>query len=168
MTLKITDTGSLALTEAELNMMQRLLDAHDRGGFYMAFNAMTDSAEASLQGRISTFSGPVGGVALGANRLGQWFANLDGTQDPYPGIYLQSQAVAQSALNFIRADINASSDNEGLLTDSQFFQSAQAAWNATSAAEYFPANILAAEAAASSIGTVRSWPLFVVPSMPPV
>lgn len=34
MTLKVTDTGSLALTEAELNMMQRLLDAHDRGAFY--------------------------------------------------------------------------------------------------------------------------------------
>jgi hypothetical protein len=31
MTLKITDKGRLALTDAELNIMQRLLDAHDRG-----------------------------------------------------------------------------------------------------------------------------------------
>ena len=39
-------------------------------GFYMAYTAMTDSAEAGLQSRISTFSGSVGGAAFGANRLG--------------------------------------------------------------------------------------------------
>lgn len=55
---------NLALTKAELDALQAFLKAHDRGGFYMLYNAMTDSAEASLQSRIATFSGNVGGAAL--------------------------------------------------------------------------------------------------------
>jgi hypothetical protein len=70
-TFIVTSTGRLALTAAEQQLMQDFLNAHDRGGFYMVYNAMTDSAEASLQGRIATFSGNVGGAALVANRLAQ-------------------------------------------------------------------------------------------------
>jgi hypothetical protein len=68
-TPKQTEDGRTQLTAAEQKLLQVLLDAHDRAGFYMAYNAMTDSAEASLQSRISTFSGLVGGAALAANRF---------------------------------------------------------------------------------------------------
>ena len=61
----------LALTEEEQKLLTDLLNAQDRGGFYMVYNAMTDTAESSLQSRISTFSGGVGGAALSANRLAQ-------------------------------------------------------------------------------------------------
>ena len=65
----VAPNGEAALTEKEVAVLQALSDAHDRGGFYMAYNAMFDSDEAALQSRVATFSGPVGGVALGANRL---------------------------------------------------------------------------------------------------
>lgn len=38
----ITKDGELALTEAEVAMLQALLTAHDRGAFYMTYNAMTN------------------------------------------------------------------------------------------------------------------------------
>ena len=40
-----SNVGSVALTVSEQALLQDLLDSHDRGGFYMAYNAMTDSAE---------------------------------------------------------------------------------------------------------------------------
>jgi hypothetical protein len=49
--LSITDDGKVSLTTAELDMLENLLAAHDRGGFYMAYNAITDSAEAALQSK---------------------------------------------------------------------------------------------------------------------
>ena len=58
------ENGSLALTATELDVMQAMLDQHDRGGFYTFYNAISDSDQISLQGRISTFSGPAGGVAF--------------------------------------------------------------------------------------------------------
>ena len=69
--LIFTPLVNLALTKAERDALLGFLKAHDRGGFYMLYNAMTDSKEASLQSRISTFSGNVGGAALAANRLAQ-------------------------------------------------------------------------------------------------
>ena len=63
-TPNFTADGKMELTASEHKIMQQLLDAHDRGGFYMVYEAMTDSTEAGLQSRISTFSGNVGGAAL--------------------------------------------------------------------------------------------------------
>ena len=69
-----------ALTERELSILQGLLDVNDRGGFYSVLNAQFAAVDpdllgtfggdaASLQGRIATFTGPVGGIAFAANRL---------------------------------------------------------------------------------------------------
>jgi hypothetical protein len=44
--LIFTSSGILALSTEEQNVMRDFLDAHDRAGFYMAYNAMTDSEEA--------------------------------------------------------------------------------------------------------------------------
>jgi hypothetical protein len=61
---ELTNDRRVKLTTVETDMLQLLLDAHDRGGFYMAYNAMTDSAEAGLQSRIATFSGNYGGITV--------------------------------------------------------------------------------------------------------
>ncbi|MDX8526939.1 hypothetical protein RFM68_20770 [Mesorhizobium sp. MSK_1335] len=67
----VAPNGEAALTDQEIDVLDRLLSVHDRGAFYMAYNAMFDSSEALLQTQISTFSGAVGGTALGPNRLVQ-------------------------------------------------------------------------------------------------
>jgi hypothetical protein len=41
--LIFTSSGILALSTEEQKVLQDFLDAHDRGGFYMAYSAMTDS-----------------------------------------------------------------------------------------------------------------------------
>lgn len=51
-----------------------------RGSFYLAYYAMTDSQEALLQAKISTFSGLVGGEAFAANRFLQDLYGQDGSQ----------------------------------------------------------------------------------------
>ena len=80
----VTPDGSrLALTEAELSMMQAMVDAQDRGGFYAVYNAMTDTDQSSMQGRISTFVDQGGGAAYVANRLMQDTFAPDG----YDGIF---------------------------------------------------------------------------------
>ncbi len=133
-TPNFTTDGKMELTDSELKIMQQLLDAHDRGGFYMVYEAMTDSAEAGLQSRISTFSGGVGGVALAANRLDQ--VEYSGM---YPGIYYLSQKVAQSALSSIVA---AQTNSAGVLDDSKFYASAEKAWNDAGLLNLFPGNFL--------------------------
>ncbi len=67
---------TLVLTEAELKILEDLLATHDRAGYYIAYNAMVDEGllsfngdQASLQARISTFSGPAGGSAFVAERF---------------------------------------------------------------------------------------------------
>jgi hypothetical protein len=39
----------LVLTQQELDVLDSMLKAGDRAGFYLTYNAMTDSAEALLQ-----------------------------------------------------------------------------------------------------------------------
>jgi hypothetical protein len=46
--LIFTSSGILALSTEEQKVMRDFLDAHDRAGFYMAYNAMTDSEEAKI------------------------------------------------------------------------------------------------------------------------
>jgi hypothetical protein len=67
----VAPNGESALTAKEVTVLEALLDAHDRAGFYMAYNAMFDSGEALRQARVATFSSSVGAVAIGANRLRQ-------------------------------------------------------------------------------------------------
>ena len=147
----MTGDGRLALTDVEVTALQDMLDAHDRGGFYMAYNAMTDSNEAALQSRIATFTGPVGGVAFVSNRIVQsWIG--PGTSNPiYPGIYNLSQTVAQSALNFITERL---STDGGKIDDDRFFDSADKAWLDKGVHNYFPGNLLTlGNTAASTVAT---------------
>jgi hypothetical protein len=96
---------------------------------------MTDSAEASLQSRIATFAGPVGGAAMVANRFVQEAA------PGYPGIYVQSQNVAEEAFEAIR---QANTITAGQIDDEKFFKSAEKAWNDVGYLDYFPGNIITA------------------------
>ncbi|MGM5058406.1 calcium-binding protein [Rhizobium sp. 862_C5_N1_2] len=122
------DVHEAALTEQEMAVLQSLLDAHDRAGFYMTYQAMFDNPEAALQARISSFSGPVGGVALGANRLLQFaFGSDPGTGDLYPGIYNLSQRVAASAFSGIHSDLD--NGGSGNIDENQFFNTAVDAWS---------------------------------------
>jgi hypothetical protein len=45
----LSEDGTLRLTPQEVALMESFLDAHDRCGFYLVYNAMTDSAEAGLE-----------------------------------------------------------------------------------------------------------------------
>jgi putative aminopeptidase FrvX len=46
--LIFTSSGILALSTEEQKILTDFLDAHDRAGLYMAYNAMTDSEEAKI------------------------------------------------------------------------------------------------------------------------
>lgn len=130
---ELTTDDTVKLTTEEIDMLQSLLDAHDRGGFYMAYNAMTDSGEAGLQSRIATFTGLAGGAAMVANRI------VQETAPGYPGIYVLSQNVAQSGMDAIKS---ANDLSAGKITDDVFFKSAAAAWKDAGYPEYFPGNLL--------------------------
>jgi hypothetical protein len=100
----VAPNGESALTAQEVGVMEALVNAHDRAGFYTVYNAMMDSGEAMRQSRIASFSGFVGGVAYGANRLMQVIYGPGTGSDPeYSGIYFLSQKVAESALTTIKA-----------------------------------------------------------------
>src|SRR5690242_10811757 len=107
--------GSVALTQEELDALDSMLQAGDRAGFYLTYNAMTDSAEALLQAKIATFSGLVGGAAFAANRFLQDEFGIDGTEQPglYPGIYFLSQKVARAAYDAIVASVGGQGSGTG-------------------------------------------------------
>lgn len=146
--LKFTKIGNiLVLTGEEQALLDSLLKSHDRGAFYMVYNAMTDSKEASLQSRISTFSGSVGGAALAANRLAQVEDGPGTSKHTYPGMYVLSQLIAESAkkITYNKNDIGITArleENAGKITDDEFFNTAKAAWEAKGVHEYFPGNLL--------------------------
>jgi len=122
----VVRNGSVVLTEDELNVLDTMLQSGDRAGFYLTYNAMTDSAEALLQAKIATFSGLVGGAAFAANRFLQEEYGVDGTEQPdrYPGIYYLSQLVARSAYNAIAASADPNGSGTGKISDDTFFQTA--------------------------------------------
>ncbi|MFK0691153.1 hypothetical protein ACFX5Q_23570 [Mesorhizobium sp. IMUNJ 23033] len=141
----VAPNGEAGLTDREVAVLSGLADAHNRGGFYMAYNAMMDSGEASLQSRIATFSGPVGGVALASNRILQVVFGPGSDADPeYTGIYHLSQKVADAALDAIVNDLstgtNSDGSADGYITDEAFFNSAVKAWEGIET--YFPGNLL--------------------------
>jgi Ca2+-binding RTX toxin-like protein len=119
----------------EVNVMDILLSAGDRGSFYMLYNAMTDSYEAKLQAKIATFSDTVGGAAFAANRYLQDFNGSD-----YPGIYFLSQAVARAAYAEILNRTNAGT--QGFLSDADFFSTAAQAWEDVGVRNQFPGNLI--------------------------
>ena len=146
---KISSRRTLALTQQELDYLQQFLDAHDRAGFYIAYNALTSTEfvttfgdadfgkrEASLQAKIASFSEEVGAAAYLANRLLQEQHRDNG----YEGIYYLSQQVAQSAMDAILAD-RSSAGGDGLLTDKQFFNSAVDAWRINGVLAWFPGRL---------------------------
>lgn len=69
--LKFSSDSRVALTTAETDMLQSFLDTGDRGGFYIAYHAMTGNPEALLTAKISTFSEQTGGFAFSGNWLAQ-------------------------------------------------------------------------------------------------
>src|SRR5690242_13621626 len=101
---------TVKLSQQELDALTAVLSAGDRGSFYLTYAAMTDSNEAVLQAKISTFSGLVGGAAFAANRFLQDEYGVDGTvsDGKYPGIYFLSQQVALSGLDAIKASAGSS------------------------------------------------------------
>src|ERR1044071_413326 len=126
----ITRDQRVILTQEELDALKALLDAGDRGGFYMTYNAMTDSAEAMLQAKVATFSGLAGGAAFAANRFLQDQYGADGSESPdrYPGIYYLSQEVATSAYDAIRDSAASTGTGTGKIGDQEFFNTAVRAW----------------------------------------
>src|SRR5712664_479710 len=112
----IVRNGSVALTPEELDVLDSMLKAGDRAGFYIAYYSMTGSAQALLQAKIATFSGLTGGAAFAANRF------LQDNYSQYPGIYYLSQQVARSAYNAILA--SATNDGAGLISDDKMLESA--------------------------------------------
>jgi hypothetical protein len=130
----------VAMTAPELEALEQLVKSGDRAGFYLAYYGMTDSAEALMQSKIATFSGPVGGAAFAANRFlqDQYASNAD---LPYPGIYYLSQKVAVSAYNAIFADAGDDGTGTGKITEQAFFQSAKDAWIGEGIQPLFPGNL---------------------------
>jgi hypothetical protein len=98
--IKVTDLDRLALTKGELDALASIVHTGDRAGYDMAYYAMSGTSTVALEARIATFSGAVGGVAFGANRLlQQWFGPGSGATHQYPGIYFLSQRVAEHGLD---------------------------------------------------------------------
>ena len=65
--LGLSADGQLQITQTELDYLEKLLDANDRAGFYIAYYNMTGNNNAILQAQIATFSESVGGIAYVAN-----------------------------------------------------------------------------------------------------
>jgi hypothetical protein len=155
--LKFSSDSRVALSVAETNMLTAFLDAGDRGGFYMAYYAMTGNPEALLTAKVSTFSDQTGGFALASNWLMQDQyrsvapPNNSGNIN-YQGIYFLSQEVAKSSLAAIKADLNTDDkrmlndrvdfEHDGLVDQHRLFVSSFDAWVAKSNYTMFPGDFL--------------------------
>ena len=105
----ITKDGTAALSISEYDQLKLMLDSGDRTGFDMAYYAMTGTDAVVLEAKISSFSGAVGGVAFGANRLQQaWHGPGTGSTPEYLGVYYLSQQVAIEGLATIKASVDVS------------------------------------------------------------
>lgn len=121
-----------------------MVEAGDRGAFHYSYYLMSDTTDALLTAKISTFSETVGGTAYAANwLLAQQFGNGGVSDDPgasqYEGIYYLSQLVAETILTNAIADRNSESDEgSGFLNGTEHFQAAQQAWDDAGNPEQFP------------------------------
>ena len=150
----VTVTGNMKINDSEIEYLESLLRANDRGGYYMALFNMTGQEECLLQARIATFSDSVGGAAFVANILLQSFYNERGR---YPGVYFISQQVAERSLLFIERNIidnKKINENTGYLDRNTMFASAEDAWrnawkehdpNGLDISYQFPGNLLSSE-----------------------
>lgn len=89
--------NELKLTQAELHYLETYLLNFDRGGYYTANYNLTGSEGSILEGRISTFSGAVGGTAYVANIYLQDNYGAGRALESYKSIYVLSQKVAVSS-----------------------------------------------------------------------
>jgi RTX calcium-binding nonapeptide repeat (4 copies) len=141
------------LTPQELDYLQDLLDAGDRGGFYLAYYNMTGREQALIEGRVTTFSGVYGGSAYAANVF------LAASEPRYQiSVYAFSQLVAQSMYDFIEYDV-VQAHGTGDLCDARLRESATQAWVDQGMADVFPGNfldILKNQAQLSEAGT-EAW-----------
>lgn len=160
MKFRVTTNFTVGLSETELSRLKAMLDAGDRGGFYLAYHAMTGSDEALLTGKISTFSEPTGGIAYVSNWLMQQRFQPGGEPPlggdaPYLGIYALSQRVAQESFKAIRADANGEVYDvktgqdlkhdgvaDGVVSDQRLFNSSFNAWDLAPNKHMFPGNFL--------------------------
>ncbi len=144
--IKITSALQVSLTRSELDILDDLLAAGDRGAFHYVYANMSDVHDALLTTKISTFSETVGGVAFAAN----WYlqqaygpgGTLAGQSGEYPGIYKLSQAVANEIFKAIEAD--AQEEGAGVLTESAHISAANKAWADAGVNDQFPGNFLQA------------------------
>jgi hypothetical protein len=89
----------MKLTQTEIDYLQSFLNNFDRGGYYTANYNLTGSIGTILEGRVSTFSGAVGGTAYGANVFLQSNFGATTAASSYNSIYVISQDVALAMQN---------------------------------------------------------------------
>ncbi len=152
--INILNKNRMALTQAEVDILDGLVKAGDRAGFYVAYYGMTGNTEALLTARISTFSGLTGGTAYAAN----WLLNdkyknappTDTADARYKGIYFLSQEVARQSLRAIQDDLRSgvlrpeTYDNtpDGLVNENRLYVSSFDAWKSSNNYSMFPGHLL--------------------------
>jgi hypothetical protein len=83
--VSIGDDGNVALTEQELDVLDQLLEAGDRGAFHYTYSQFADNDDARLTAKISTFTDLTGGTAFASNAYLQDKYG-DAENPSYPGI----------------------------------------------------------------------------------
>jgi Ca2+-binding RTX toxin-like protein len=142
--VSISNSGNVSLTSKELNILDALLKAGDRGAFHYVYSELADNGDARLTAKISTFSDTVGGIAFASNwwlqqRFGQ-NAPVFSVATAYPGIYYLSQQVAESIFNAVEQKVG--SGSTGKLTNQEHFQAAANAWARAGISNQFPGNFI--------------------------
>lgn len=137
MDTRVSSGSQLKLTDREFALLADSREALDRGRAYLLYHQMTGVEEALVQGKISTFSGVLGGTAYAANALLQ-IANQP--HGGYLGIYRISQLVAISGMSAV--DVDRRGTGTGKLSNSDLFLSARAAWQAIGQVNQFPGNLI--------------------------
>ncbi|WP_040816873.1 Ig-like domain-containing protein, partial [Litoreibacter arenae] len=131
-----TEDGKLKLLAPELDTLQELVDAGDRGAFHFLYGEMADNDDARLTAKISTFSDTVGGTAFASN----WA--LQQTEPNYPGIYAISQQIAVDILLLARREVEIQDGGTGYLDKEEHFTSADNTWINLGIGELFPGNLV--------------------------
>lgn len=133
---RFTADGRLRLQAAELDTLQELVDAGDRGAFHFLYGELANNSDSRLTAKISTFSDIVGGTAFAAN----WALQI--TEPSYAGIYQISQKIAADNLLLVREDAESADGGTGFLTVDEHFASAEATWASYGLLDLFPGNLI--------------------------
>ena len=144
---------SQALLDNEAYLRGLVADG-DRVRYYVEHARITGRTEALLNAQVSSFSGTIGGVAAAANLKLQADFGAD-----YPGIYLLSQAVAETHLNAVFDDVR--NGGQGTFDLGRTVELGQQAWAEVGSAagianldDQFPGNFMLGDLITS--GTVAS------------